>query len=302
MSTTESSTTSALEHHDYPGLFQAADAASLRGQRSYLRAVRARLVLSVLAATSAAITITVGVADIAAVGTALFFVSALGIDMLVLRGKPNEAWYQGRALAESTKTLAWRYVSGGAPFPRSLDAAEADRMFIERLGALHRDLAAVRLLPTLSAVISERMRELRAASLPERRKVYLAERIQEQQSWYADKAVFHQRRADIYQALVLSFEIAGVAAALAKAFGAITFDLSGIIAATLAAFAAWSATRQHTTTANAYIVATHDLALARERLRHCTDEHQWANAVADAEAAVSREHSTWRSSHGGQAG
>ncbi|MDR7304198.1 DUF4231 domain-containing protein [Haloactinomyces albus] len=298
MSTTEPSTTPALDHHDYPGLFQAADAASLRGQYSYLRAVRARLILSVLAATSAAITITIGVADIAAVGTALFFVSALGVDVLVLRGKPNEIWYQGRALAESTKSLTWRYVSGGTPFPRSLSTADTDQMFTERLGALHRDLAAVRLLPTRAAVLSERMRELRATSLPERQELYLIGRIQEQQSWYADKAVFHQRRANTYQALVLSFEVAGVAGALAKAFGVISFDLSGIIAAVLAAFAAWSATRQHTTTADAYIVASHDLALARERLRHCTDEHQWANAVADAEAAISREHSTWRSSHG----
>jgi hypothetical protein len=297
MTTTGMPSGTPLEHGDYPGLFQAADEASIRGQQTYLRAVRARLLLAVLAATSAAFTIKAGAADLAAVGTALFFVSALCVDILVLHGLPNQSWYHGRALAESTKTLTWRYTVGGSPFPVSLPAAQADELFVNRLSALRHDLAAVRLLPTRSGAISNRMRELRAAPLPDRQHVYLVGRIHEQQSWYADKASYHERQAALYRTLGLLFEVVGITGAVAKAIGALGFDLAGIAAAAVSAFAAWSATRQHSTTATAYIVASHELGLIQERLRQDTEEDEWAAAVADAEAAISREHITWRSSH-----
>ncbi|MEY8039270.1 DUF4231 domain-containing protein [Saccharopolyspora cebuensis] len=290
--------TPSIDYESYPALFQAADAASSRGQRTYLRAVRARLILSVLAAASAAVTLRVGAADIAAVSTALLFVSALATGMFILHNRPDKAWYAGRALAESVKTLTWRYTVGGAPFPRSLTATEANRRFIDRLDALRAEIAAVHILPSAGSMISDRMRELRSAPLKERRKIYLFGRIHDQQVWYSGKAQYHRRRSGVYQVVMLCLEVVGIGGALVKAFGFVSFDLAGIIAACIAAFAAWTATRQHATTANAYIVASHELGAIWERLREDTDENSWAGAVADAEAAISREHSTWRASHG----
>ena len=296
--TTSEKAAPVLDHGDLPGLFQAADEVSVVGQRRYLRAVRGRLLLSVLAAISAAFTIPAGFADVAAIGTALFFVGALSVDILVLRSHSNQAWYQGRALAESTKTLAWRYAVGGVPFQTGVPEADADRVFVDRLAKLRTDFGSVPLLPSRASAISERMRSLRNAPLPERQQAYLSDRIDDQQSWYADKARFHQRQAGLYQRLMLACELVGIAAALARAFGVVTFDLAGIVAATVSGLAAWTSARQHATTAHAYVVATHDLGLVREHLRHHPDEAGWAAAVADAEAAISREHSTWRSSHG----
>ncbi|TDC89298.1 DUF4231 domain-containing protein [Saccharopolyspora aridisoli] len=285
-----------LRLDDHPGLFQAADQASLAGQRRFLHAVRARLTLSILAAVSAAFTVQSGPADWAAVVTALCFVGTLGVEVLVLRGRPSKTWYQGRALAESAKSLTWRYAVGGDPFPLELSPAEADKRFTLRLQALHTDFPDVQLLPTQAPAISEPMRALRQSALPERRRVYLLGRVDDQRSWYATKARFHQQRASLYRLGTIIFEITGIAVALSRALGLITFDLAGIVAAVIAAIAAWSATRQHDSTAEAYVVANHDLGLLRERLHHHTDD-AWADAVADTEAAISREHSTWRSSH-----
>lgn len=297
MTTPDPDVASTLRTEDHPGLFQAADQASLTGQRRYLRAVRTRLILSVLAAVSAAFTLKVEAVDWAAVATALCFIGTLGVEVLVLRGRPSQAWYQGRALAESTKSLTWRYVVGGQPFPPDLPPAEVDQRFTQRLEALRADLAAVQLVPTHAPAISGAMRALRTSSLPDRREAYLVGRIDDQRTWYADKALFHERRAGRYQTLTMAFEITGITGALARAFGVVPFDLAGIVAAVVAALAAWSTTRQHTATAEAYVVANHELGLIRERLNHHTTDDTWADAVADAEAAISREHSTWRSSH-----
>lgn len=285
---------------DYPGLFQSADTASLYGQKFYLRAYGARLLLAVVAAACAAFTVRVGSAgtDIAAVVTAMAFVGILAVDVGVLRGRANKSWYEGRALAESVKTLTWKYAVQGAPFVGTLSAADADRMLIERLMLLRQDISALVLRPTTAPAITARMRQLRSAPFDERRRVYLDDRIREQQRWYAAKSEYHQRRSQLFGTLSLVFEVAGVAGALAKAFNAVNFDLAGIFASAVAGLAAWSSARQHNTGAAAYAVASNELSIVAEVLEQHHAEADWADAVSDAEEAISREHTLWRASHG----
>ncbi|MFE0022452.1 DUF4231 domain-containing protein [Amycolatopsis sp. NPDC059021] len=284
---------------DYPGLFDAADRASLRGQRSFLRSLQLRMTATTVAAASAAFTVTVGRSfDAAAVVTALAFVTAIVVELSVRQSRPNVTWYEGRALSESVKTLAWRYAVGGTPCALSLSEAEADRVLLDRVQALQADLPSVPLLPTTRGVISDRMREIRAASRAERTSAYLTGRIQDQQRWYATKADYHRRRARILRGVVLLLEVTGVSAALAKAFALVSFDLAGIVAASVAGLSAWSQARQHTTAATAYTVASHELSVIRELLSREMSEAEWAATVADAEDAISREHTLWRASHG----
>lgn len=285
-----------LDQDDFPGLFQAADAASLQQQRSYLRATRMRLTFVVLAAVFAAIELRIGAGaiDVFAIATAIAFVSALVIELGVAVSQPNKIWYEGRALAESVKTLTWRYAVGAAPF--TLNSADADADFFARLRALHNDLPNLPLLPTTTSTITDRMRSLRAAPLAERRHAYRTGRVIDQQTWYATKAEFHRRRAGFYRTAMLILETIGVAGALAKAVNVVDFDLAGIVAALVSAFAAWTVTRQHTATATAYVVASHELGIIRDLLDHEFEEEQWSSAVVDAEAAISREHTMWRAS------
>src|SRR5690606_41156173 len=73
-----------------------------------------------------------------------------------------------------------------------------------------------------------------------------------------------------------------------------TFDLAGILAAVLGAGSAWLAVRQYETLSRAYTFAATELSVIHERLAHA-DEESWAGEVADAEEAISREHTMWRS-------
>jgi hypothetical protein len=278
---------------DYPGLFQAADAASVHQQRTYLRAVRSRLVLTVCAAAFAAFTLRIGTAgiDLFAVGTALAFVCAMVIELAVVGTRPDKVWYEGRALAESVKTLTWRYVAGAAPFEAGSERADSE--FVERIRTLQRDLPDVPLLPSTASTITDKMRAMRAAPLAERKEAYLVGRVLDQQDWYAQRALYHQRSARFFRNTMLVMEVAGITGALAKAFGVVNFDLAGIVAAAVSAFAAWNATRQHSATATAYVLASHELAVIRDLLDRDLDEHQWSAAVVDAESAVSREHTMW---------
>jgi hypothetical protein len=279
-----------------PGLFQEADRASLEGQHRYIRLTGWRLILAVAAPIMAAATITVGRNfDIAALGTALAFAAAAALEQSLIQAKPDRAWYDGRAVAESVKTLTWRYAVCADPFPVSLGGT-ADGLFNQELLLLLKDAPENSLHSTQAPAISAAMRALRGRDLPARRRAYLAGRIIDQQGWYARKADFNRHRARQWRWLLFTLEILGIGGALARAFGVIHTDLTGIVAAMVAAGVAWLGVKQHDSLARAYTFASHELSTIHSRLERPMSEEQWAGEVRDAEEAISREHTMWRAS------
>jgi hypothetical protein len=287
-----------LTSRGLPGLFHAADQASIEGQRRHLRLTAARLSLAVAAAMAGAVTVTLrgGSVNLAAFVSAGCFVAALALEIVLLHDAPEKLWYDGRAIAESVKTLAWRYVAGGTPFGIQLSRRKADELLLRRFEELLRLLPSEGLRPELAPPITPQMRLLREAPLGKRQEAYLRERILDQQRWYAARASRHRRSARRWQFALAAVEVAGVAAAIARAFGAVHWDLAGIAAAMVGAGAAWLAVKQHGANASAYSLALHELALVRGKLEEVTSEREWASAVSDAEEAISREHTTWRAS------
>lgn len=287
-----------LTDSDLPGLFEAADAASLDGQRQYVRAVRFRLVLAVIAAATGVVTWKVGARgiDLAAIGTALALIAISLTELNVTSIRPADRWYDGRALAESAKSLAWRYSVGGVPFAKQEEDDQVKRRFIDQMARLLDEAPTTSIKPSQRPVVTEQMAALRASDLPTRRTAYLHSRIDDQQKWYSGKAELNEKLAGRWRMALVTIEVLGICAALAKAAGWVTLDLAGIVAAVVAAGTAWTSMRQFSTLARAYTFAAIELAIARGRLELVADETGWAAEVADSEEAVSREHIMWRAS------
>jgi hypothetical protein len=287
-----------LNDDTLPGLFQGADQASLKGQRRYLAASRLRLGLVVLAAAVGAVSLRAGRSGIdvfaAVAGAAL--VTAAFAETWLLIDKPEQVWYDGRALAESAKTLAWRYSVGAAPFPKGGDESATARVLMDQLSMLLEDAPSTSVEPSMNPAISTAMRHLRAQDLGERRQAYITGRIEDQQRWYTYKSRWNDRRARLWRIGLIVVELAGVAAALLRAFNTISVDLAGIAAAMIAAGSAWLAIKDHDSLARAYAFAANELAIVHGRLESIDDEQAWAQEVADAEEAMSREHTMWRAS------
>ncbi|MGW1676299.1 DUF4231 domain-containing protein [Saccharopolyspora sp. NPDC002376] len=287
----------ALTPADYPGLFQAADAAAARQRHTYLRAARSRLALIVAAAAFATMTLPLGDTDLFAVGAALAFIGVLVVELAVVSTRPDRLWAESRTLATSAKTLAWRYAVGAAPFPTG--SAGADEQFAERLRALQQELPDVPLSQHTAETITERMRALRSASLAERKEAYLIGRMLDQQDWYETRALHHQQQARFFRTAMLVVEVLGMAGAMSEALGITGLTKAGaaaaaVAAATVAALAAWGATRRHAAKAAAYRRVTRELGAIRDSLDTDLDEQRWSAAVTDAEAAITREHATWQ--------
>ncbi|MER6473472.1 DUF4231 domain-containing protein [Streptomyces collinus] len=288
-----------LTDEHLPSPFKAADTASLRGQSLYVRATKLRLSFAVLSAVLAAMTFQVGNTwDLAALCVALAFIATLLTEVWLLVAKPERAWYDGRAFAESIKTLSWRYAVAAKPFSSQSPESEIDQLFISEVGKVISEAPSDSISITAPVHITERMQEIRRAPLSMRRNVYLKWRIEDQLKWYAGKAHFNSSLASRWRVILITIEGAGITAAMLKAGGAISYDLPGIVAALLGAGSAWFAVRQYESLARAYTFAANDLSIVHARLQAVDSDDDWEREAADAEEAISREHTMWRASRG----
>ncbi|MDA2811046.1 DUF4231 domain-containing protein [Nocardiopsis sp. RSe5-2] len=283
-----------LRESDLPGLYQAAASASSRGRRRYELAIRLRLGLVVAAAVSGMLASLKG--EIAAI-TALAFFGALLVEIYVLNDRPDLAWYEGRALAETVKSLTWRYAVGAAPFAVSSgpDKAVGGR-FRDQISRLLKESPQAGIAPTESPVIGDRVQKIRARPVADRRAIYLRGRVVDQQRWYAGQARIGERRATAWRVVMLLFEVAGFLGAVGYALGAVALDLSGTMAALVGAGAAWTATRRHDLSARTYSYASNELSIVRDRLEDIdlSDEACWADTAAEAENVITSENAAWR--------
>jgi SMODS and SLOG-associating 2TM effector domain 3/SMODS and SLOG-associating 2TM effector domain 1 len=285
---------------EFPPLYTAADRNSLDGQRRYLNATRLRLVMLVLAAAFGLFTWRTAGGDVAGIGAAVAFVVALLAELYLLQARPDRLWYDGRAAAESAKTLTWRYLVGGNPFGLTeVSEQEAERLLLHRFRQVAAELRGAHLVPLSDAddQIRPALRRVRALPLEERRALYRSRRIDAQHAWYRGKARWNERRATQWSLVLTGLEVLGLGGAVLKAMGTFGFDLLGLASALVGAGAAWVQTKQHQNLASAYEVASQELAVIGAHGDWASDEPAWAHFVDQAEEAISREHTTWRASH-----
>lgn len=286
-----------LNRDDFPALYRAADAQSVEGQGLHLRATRLRLGLVVLAAIAGALASAVhGWSAVAWLGAAAFAGAAF-VEMYLRVSRPDRLWYDGRAAAESAKSLAWRYAVCGDPFPRDSDR-QADDDLIAQLHSVINVLPGRHLVPRTPTgeQITAGMRTLRKEDLASRRAAYCEFRLRDQQAWYGDGARRNELSVQRWTKVLLAVEFLGALACVLQATDTVDFDAAGIAGALVGAAVAWVEARQHGTVASAYAVAHHELGLVLARADHVRTEQEWAEFVGESEEAISREHMLWRAS------
>lgn len=288
-----------LTEADLPGFWRDADKASGSGQKWTLRYERLRLGGSLLAALGAVFSIRAGRLDLAAVIILGGFALALIAELAAWVHKPEEQWYDGRALAESAKTLAWRYAVGADPFQVDLDQAQAQELLRERLANIGAEASERITITTPGPLVTQGMQALRESAFEERRDAYIEGRTTEQQGWYARKADANKRRATGWRIALVSAEVIALVLASLRVFGGWDADLAGLMAAVIAAGGSWVAVKQFSPLAAAYSMAAMELAIQTDKLKSIP-EQDWPLVAADAEEAISREHTMWLASRTGK--
>jgi hypothetical protein len=287
-----------LGEADMPGINRAADSAAAAGQREYLRFTRVRLSCVIVAAAAGA---WAAFADkpagwhkaLAAIAVASFIL-AFAAEIWLLTRRPEELWYHGRAIAESSKTLAWRYAMRADPFAVAEKESDTDARIIGRIRELMAGSSIASRLPMVTGDnITAAMRTLRAATLDERKRAYIGGRVTDQQAWYDRKARYNSNRATLWRIALIVLELAGALWAVLILAGVTRLVLDGVLAAMIAAAGAWLEVKQFDNLAEAYSLTAIELGFVRSEAESVSDEPGWSSYVNSAERAISREHTMW---------
>lgn len=284
---------------ELPALYRSADKQAETAQNRTLLAVKASLGGAVIGAIFGAVSIGSGAVDWSGVIAAAAFLIASIAAAWLLWAKPEMRWYEARAAAESSKTLAWQYGVGGGEFARTEDSEDAVRsLFLDRIGEVLEGLEI--LLPPQpgESQLTSSLAALRESSLEARRSAYLSDRISEQRSWYASKAQWNETRRIAWTVASVAFLSAGLVFGVARAFLGLDADLLGPAAAAAGSAMAWARSKDYADLAAAYAVTAHELALIEAEADTTRGEGEWASFVQRAEQAISREHTLWKARRG----
>jgi len=288
-----------LDPDDFPALYRSADRTSLDAQRRFLVVLRVRLGGLLAAAVGAAVSWELRTFQVGGLISLLAFAVALTAELYIATAQPDRVWYEGRAAAESAKTLTWRFVVRGEPFGDST-GLPAERDLLARLDEILQDLPRSQAGTREGGApqITQKMRELRSQSFMDRRDLYLGARLRAQQVWYARNAAWNEKRARRWLAVSIAFEFLGVAGAMLRAFNVVDVDLLGPLAAAAAAITAWAQAKQYERLTTTYGVTASALASVASEAEGITEEDAWDAFVGRAEEVIGREHTVWRAARG----
>jgi SMODS and SLOG-associating 2TM effector domain 1/SMODS and SLOG-associating 2TM effector domain 3 len=276
-----------VEDH-MPGIFGAAETVSGTGQSRFKRLAGSALILLVVSAAG-------GLFEKSWAGwlsAATFAVSTVLTGVWFYR-RAERDWYDGRAGAESAKSLTFKYAVGGEPF--AVDSGDCDAFYTDALGQLATQLNALGSSVSAAGMPADTtaLQRLRDQDRRSRMEVYRIQRLEDQRNWYSRRAGDYQTTARRWQVAMVAFELAGVTGAVLKGLDVVKLDLLSFCAAAAAGAAAWLTAGDYLATARAYSFAAFELDAALQQLDTIGSETTWARFVADAEQAMSREHTVW---------
>lgn len=288
-----------MKNKDLPNYFQAADTASVKAQEKYLNYNMFNLISMVVAAGLTLFNVQEAEPKmwIYIISGILLFMS-MGITILLKLKKYEDIWYQARALAESCKTLTWRYVTCSELFEKSLTTEHAKRIFVERIRNIVDEFNG--LTPKLNSktlnlpIVTNRMKEIRGFSTKDRKNIFVDRRINDQKEWYSTKAEFNQKKHNLWFWVIVVFQFFSIIAIvyLIK-FPSSNWNFVGLFTAISASAIGWLQLKRHQELKEAYTTATQELNFIVELSEHVNTDIELSKFVLDSENAISREHTLW---------
>ena len=237
--------TTSIEDQNFPGLYKSADKASISAQRRYLCLQKCHIGCLILGSIGAALATIVpdGAVKWTYIVLAIVLVTGVTLTWVSRVRQDNKAWFDCRAIAESTKTATWRFMMKAAPFKDDNITREA---FIDQLQRIRKErhFSSHNLAQSLDAnaqSISGFMDNVRQKPLNERQNLYLVSRLRNQKTWYSDKAKCNSKEESCWFWVVLALQMFAIAFAIIKACsGGLPVNMVPLLMTCAVSAIAWS--------------------------------------------------------------
>lgn len=281
-----------MKPEDFPAAYQSASDLSANSQKAFFSAFFAHMALLLGAAFISAISPT---SPWAWGAQTIMLLGALACASYLYLGKPQRDWYTGRAIAESIKTITWRYVVRAEPF--NVDDQSAKLNMIKKIGQIlqqHEESAGKLTSHLDKRQITSEMDRIRSLDFNSRKDFYINNRIIDQQNWYASKAAFNRKRISIYFGLLILAIIITMIFSIARVIHPQEpYWPNDFLVTAATAILSWIQAKRFQDLATSYTLAAHEISLIAENAGRYHNEEAWSEFVGDAENAFSREHTQW---------
>ncbi len=277
----------------YPSLFTSSDQYSIKAQRNFNRLNKWTLILLIVSTT----VISFSHENCAIwISTSLIIISAI-LSTIMLIVKFEKGWYEGRAVAESIKTLCWKFMSGAKPFPVTLESKMAQDQLLENFKKVigHRkdffqligsNFAEEEQLP-------EELLLIRNMTKDERVFIYKTERLEKQKKWYTDKASENKQWTKISFGIIIITQVLAIVSLILNIKFEFTFSIAPILIIISTSFIAWLQLRRYQELSQSYLITATELSLIKSKINQIETEEEFSEFVDDSETAISREHTLW---------
>lgn len=281
---------------DLPGLYQSANSSSIKEQRTYFNGILFYIILLIVAALFAFVSDNTPSAFYKII-SAILFLGSLSIMIWLRVSKPDDIWYNGRAVAESVKTRAWRWMLRAEPYEDTEDVEIMRKKFVKDLKAILVQNKSLIGKLGISAVveepISQQMQNVRRLPIDERIEIYRKERITNQALWYSKKAKFNMDKSKLW--FVITVILHGVAIicllynikepSLKMPIETIAVAASGVLT--------WLQAKKHNELSSSYSLTAHEIMLIKSETTRINTEPELSEYIMNCENAFSREHTQW---------
>ncbi|MGC6400335.1 DUF4231 domain-containing protein [Sphingomonas sp. FW199] len=216
---------------------------------------------------------------------------------LVVRSvlNPEQRWYQARALAESVKTISWKFAMIAKPFEHDAEDRSRLRQMLQELLDANRSIGSQ--FDGGSAggdQITGEMEALRMLPRSERLDVYMRDRVDDQLDWYSKKSKSNSTTGRRFAVAL------GCLYVIAFVVLLIRLDQPGWIYAHPdplvllgASVLGWMQIKRFNELGASYGLTAAEIGILKSRAPEIADDAALAIFIDDAEEAFSREHTQW---------
>jgi hypothetical protein len=277
---------------EFPNLYRNASLTSGKAQKSFFRALGFSLSLLVFASI-------LSVLNLASAGFAylqvVVLLASLALTIYLSFNQPQKTWYGARALAESVKTVTWRFIMRAEPYNEKLE--QSKRHFVANLEKILNDNTVLSKIIAFNTgdEITEKMNNIRSMPIAMRREFYARHRVENQLEWYRTKAILNDANSRNWYAALFVIQAVAIGFAISRIiYPASEYWPTDIFVTAASCCLAWLQTKRFQELAASYSLTAHDISLLKEKFADAKTELKFSAFVGDAENAFSREHTQWR--------
>lgn len=285
-----------IEDKHLPGLYQSADTASIDEQKKYFKGIACYLILLIIASLFAYFADDYPNPIFKIISTILFLLT-LFIMIWLKVSRPDDIWYNGRAVAESVKTRSWRWMMRAEPYVDSENIEIMRKHFVNDLKTILKQneslIGKLGIIVSIEDPISEVMIEVRKLDLLERFDFYKKERITEQAKWYNKKAKFNKHKSKFWFWSTVGLHAVAIIVLLYNIYDPKLKLPIEVIAVVASSVLTWLQSKKHNELSSSYSLTAHEIVLIKSETTRIETESDFSDYIMNCENAFSREHTQW---------